>query len=367
MSNQRPTKNKACSAFTSTEEIVTTDLLVTYEIETLKPIEDLMSAMATSIPDLVHGAAVESVHFTLCQEGLDVIAARRSNTLAQMAECIFSISAAEQEELVYCQNASMPNCVAFAGGIKIFHKQDCPAEFDMAALLALEEGAGTARFISSINKRLQRIDNIVTRVEVVENGTEAQEQLDNADISSSQQQGSKDDRDVVVDVEEEVTVGGFAVVSIAGLLLLILIVLLCVYRRFTRRSSRVDKSVKTQSLGQGDLEAEGKAGSYASVNSAKLAQKSTKMDALMLSLPGKEQGLPVSSREEFEARDDGVEACFLPDEALFRDDDDSKQWRRSISFSPFRKKKMTESADLVRVASAAPSVETADSHDSYEL
>ena len=367
----RLTKIKVCNPFESTEDIATTDLRVSFEIETVQPIDDLTSAFVTSIPDLVQGAAVESVHFTMCQEGSDVLASFRSNTMARIEECIYSINTAEQEELAFCQDASTPNCVAFQGGIKVFHKKDCPGDIDFAALLALEQGVQTARFISSVNKRLQGFENIVTQVTVVENVSTG---LGAPEISS---QGTKD----LVDGGEKVTGGGFAVIAIAGLLLLLLAAILCMYRRLAPRSQRDVKSITTDSFGE-EGENDG-AESYASEDFTKLAQQSSKMDvhrctsALcpvclsnpddvhMVTVPKNHPGLASKSYEEYEARDEGVEAI-----AQEEDFTSSASRRKFNLFSAFRKKDqpaMVESVSFVRSASAVPSLDSLDSENSCEL
>uniref|UniRef100_A0A7S3P6M4 Uncharacterized protein n=1 Tax=Amphora coffeiformis TaxID=265554 RepID=A0A7S3P6M4_9STRA len=365
----RLTKTKVCNPFDNTEDIATTDLRVSFEIDTLNPIDDLTSAFAISIPDLVQGAAVESVHYTICQEGLDILASRRSDIITSIEECVYSINSHEPEELTYCQDASTPNCVAFQGGIKIFHKQNCPGDIDFAALLALEQGVQTGRYIASVNKRLQQFDNMVTQVVAVEDGAE----LLGVVVISSQQ-----DKDIVaVYTEEKVTAGGVVMIVIVGFLLILLGVLLFMYRRLDRRYQRDIKSVMTGYSGE-DEGAE----SYASADFNRLAQQSSKMDVHrctsavcpvclsnpdevhMVTVPKNRPGLGSDSYEEYEARDEGVEAIAQEDDVNFS----AKNQRKVNRFSPFRKKApVTENISFARVVSATGSLESAYSQDTYDL
>lgn len=163
-----PTELMACNPFHA-DQFATTDFQFVYEVETLHFVEDFSWPFAQILPKVVQGAAVESVHFATCAIGLDEsVGAHEANTVVRVAQCLYSISTAEYHELTYCQDARIPNCVAFQGDLKIFHKIDCEADLDTAVTLALEQGADQVEFLTSVNTRLTDYDNAVKRVTVLE-------------------------------------------------------------------------------------------------------------------------------------------------------------------------------------------------------
>lgn len=234
---ERPTQTMGCNPFES-QEFFTTDLQVSYEIFTDEPIQDDFgeSLLAQKLPLLVQGASVETLHHTLCAIGLDESTGRKPSTVVRLAQCMYSITASQHEEMTFCTDAeNEPNCVAFAGVLKLFHAVDCADDIELAALLGIEQGVQQVSFVESINRRLTRFDNHVVQVVVSENG----HARDGGVAAATSAAMATTDR--------KISPGGYVMIALAGGLLLLLFALLFVQQRHQRRRRRAldEKSTRT--------------------------------------------------------------------------------------------------------------------------
>lgn len=287
----RPTQTTACNPFASDSGFATTDLQVTYEIQTQEPIRDLSSSFANRLTLLVEGAAVEAIHELTCAIGQDEVA--EDNELSRLAQCVYSITAAEREELTFCENNSIPNCVAFAGDIKVFHQPDCTADLKLAAVLALEQGADSAPFLEAINGRLDQ--NAVTRVGVLETLSDGQP------ISAATMQAN---RNAVND--QGLSTAGLVLVILAGFFLCACCacLFLCCKRR--RTYNRDAKSVET------DPSAEDPAEQLEEQEEAQTEEPPTSFSERAHPSSQMEEPQDKPNYKEFEATEESMEAVAPP-------------------------------------------------------
>lgn len=373
---ERPSQTIACHPLTADSEYETSLLEVTFEVVTEKQIQGWSSqGAANKVVSYVQGAAVETIHNTICALPQDESTGRKPNTVVRLAQCVFSVTSSSSGELSYCEDASdsEPYCVSYQGSIKIFHQHDCAGEIDMAALLALEQGVGREPFSNSINKRLAALDNSVTAVRIVENQETV---VDKEGVPVVAGISTEETPDAVFLTSKSVSATGYVVVTLAGLLVFVLFILLFLQKRRgpDRRSYDDEKSVDT------DASEKSIANSNEQLEDAfELARRSSKTDIqpctdpycpVCLSNPDdihlvtvpKEQGsLTPDTYKEYEAREECFEAVAMPQ------DQDPK--RRRNPLRSFRRKKMfgLESVNFVRVASATPSVQSTHSSKSCEL
>ena len=374
---ERPTQTMGCNPFES-QDFFTTDLQVSFEIVTDEPIEDDFgeSLLAQKLPLLVQGASVEALHHTLCAMGLDESTGRKPSTVVRLAQCMYSITASQYQEMTFCDDAaSEPNCVAFSGVLKLFHAENCAKDIELAALLAIEQGVQQASFVESINARLTRFDNHVVRVVASENGLARDGGVAAATSAA------------MVSSHRKISPGGYVMITLAGALLVLLFSLLFMQQRQQRRRSRAleEKSTKT------DITPEG---SYLTADFGNLALQHSKNDVhrcysamcpvcmsnpddiQMVKIP-KDQATLVERRDfassymesylgydtddytfEAEGDEEGIEAIAqeeVPVEIGFH--------RKRRRFRIFRKKPPAvalESVSFVRVASAQQAEDVAD-------
>jgi hypothetical protein len=330
----RTSQKMACHPLlgASDDDVDTTDVSVTYEMTTVGGSRALDDDVAlAALPALVQGAAVEAVHGRLCAAAADTATGRKPNTVARLAACIFSITAAEEGgSLGYCDSAAATtatataeDCVAFRGTLKIFHTEECRAEIALAARLALEEGATEAAFLESINSRLVAADYetplSVTQVTVVEDYEPAQQQDKGGVVVAGI---ATEGNGAAIAEDKGLTPGAIVMIALGAMVMAVLLLLLFLRRRSQRQlrnRSLDEKSVVTDS--------DRSFGSYRTNDFANLAQANSKMDvhacasALcpvcssnpdgvhMVTVPPNDGGFtPQQIYQEYEAREESFEA-----------------------------------------------------------
>jgi hypothetical protein len=349
----RTSQKMACNPLlgASDEVVETTDVSVTYEMTTVGGGDNAFDddVALAALPALVQGAAVEAVHGLLCAAAADQATGRKPNTVARLAACIFSITAAEEGgSLGYCDDSAdatpkAEGCVAFRGTLKIFHTVECSAEIALAARLALEEGATEAAFLESINSRLVAADYetplSVTQVTVVEDYEPQQQDKGGVVVAGIATEGNA----AAIAEDRGLTPGAIVMIALGAMVMAVLLLLLFIRRRSQRQlrnRSLDEKSVVTDS--------DRSFGSYRTNDFANLAQANSKMDVHactsamcpvcssnpdgvhMVTVPPNEGGFtPEQIYQEYKAREESFEAM--------RQEEPPAEIETTIKRSPLRR------------------------------